>query len=271
MTEVHAWWGRVFAQGSPGGNHTVIVLPGVQVVDRAAVAARFAVPDTGFVTGVHGNEITLRTFSPVEELAQCLQTSLAALTALGVPEGERRLVRHERGEQLELYREGAVTWARETAPGSLALEHTDWPNFVMAEPAPGSGPVILRQARSRVHLRCADAKQLDGLDIRAADVLELCARTGTNGLVLSAPADDGLRVRVFTTSLSGREDSATGGAVLGVGRLTALDGVRGDLAVVQGPAREEQQGRLHLRLTGRGEVLLGGTVESLMTGRTAFA
>ena len=110
-----AWWGRVFADGPTGGNHTVVVTDPSGIRDRGALAARLDVPDTAFVSSTEG-EIVLRTFSPVEELAQCLQTSLAVLTALGVPLGEPRLVRHQHGEPLVVVREAEVTWAREAEP-----------------------------------------------------------------------------------------------------------------------------------------------------------
>ena len=265
-----AWWGRVFARGTTGGNHTVVVLPGEPVGDPAALATALDVPDTAFVTSLAPGSVVLRTFSPVEELAQCLQTSLAVLTALDVPDRTPWHVRHERGEPLTVHREGPVTWAHQATTDPPVLEEAPWPGFVGADPAASTPPVIIRQARSRLHLSCADAGQLAAADIRAGDVLDLCARTRTSGLVLSAPdGPDSLRVRVFTTSLAGAEDSATGGAVLGVGTLAALAGRRGDLRVCQGPQDPARQGQLRLRVEADGSVLLGGEVTTLMTGRLA--
>ncbi|MGW1597184.1 PhzF family phenazine biosynthesis protein [Streptomyces sp. NPDC002343] len=263
-----AWWGRVFTDGVRGGNHTAVVLPGTPVADPGTTAAALGVPDTAFVTAVEPGSVVLRTFSPVEELAQCLQTSLAVLTALDVPDRVPWRVRHEKGEQLLVHREGPVSWARHEQAGPPRLEETDWPRCAGRRPAGAAPAVILRQARSRVHLRCADAGQVEAADIRAGDVTELCARTRTNGLVLSAPDGPGAwRVRVFTTSLAGAEDSATGGAVLGVGTLAALDGTRGDIRVRQGPPDPDRQGHLRLRVEDDGHVLLGGTVVPLLTGR----
>ncbi|MEW1690529.1 PhzF family phenazine biosynthesis protein [Streptomyces sp. NPDC091265] len=261
------WWGRVFARGTVGGNHTVVVPPGRPVADLAAAAARMGVPDTAFITSYRPDSVTLRTFSPVEEIGQCLQTSLAVLTALDVPDRTPWYVQHEHGEQLVVHREGAVTWARSGGTGLPELEEAGWPDFVGVDPAVASTPVIIRQARSRVHLRCADAGQLAAAVVRARDVMALCARTGTNGLVLSAPVGPGeWRVRVFTTSLSGAEDSATGGAVQGVGVLAALDGTHGDIRVCQGPQDPARQGHLLLRIQD-GAVLLGGEVMTLLYGK----
>ncbi|MGW7576319.1 PhzF family phenazine biosynthesis protein [Streptomyces sp. NPDC054765] len=262
------WWGRVFARGTTGGNHTVVVPPGLPVADLATSAEVLGVPDTAFITSVDSGSVVLRTFSPAEELGQCLQTSLAVLTALDVPDRTPWCVRHERGEQLVVHREGPISWARHVDTGPPELEKTDWPHFVHADPAYSAEPVIIRQSRSRIQLRCADAGQLTAIRIDAEDVLELCARTRTNGLVLSAPdGTDEWRVRVFTTSLSGAEDSATGGAVLGVGALAALDGIRGDIRVRQGPQDPTRQGHLLLRIMDDGAVLLGGEVTSLLSGR----
>ncbi|MFJ8623762.1 PhzF family phenazine biosynthesis protein [Kitasatospora sp. NPDC093550] len=272
MTPAHApgaaglFWCRVFASGTRGGNHTAIVLPGAPTADPAALAAALDVPDTGFVQEASADRVLLRTFSPVEELAQCVQTSLAAVVALGVPEGTAHRVRHLAGEELTVHREGPVVWAR-PATARPRPEETAWPDIVRADPDPDRPPVVLRQARSRLHLGCADAGQLAALDIAAPDVLALCEATGTNGLVLSAAEDGGRRrVRVFTTSLAGAEDSATGGAVLGLGQIEARHGVRGDLTVVQGPADPARQGHLRLRLAGADEVLLGGEVLPLARG-----
>ncbi len=265
------WWGRVFgtAEGR-GGNHTAVLPPGpasAPDADRAAIAAALDVPDTGFVLDDAFGTVLMRTFSPVEELAQCLQTSLAAVVALDLPEGVAHRVRHAEGEELRVYRQGPVCWARQDAGARPRLEPTPWPAFVAADPAPDREPVIIRQARSRVHLGCADADRLDVLEIGAAEVLALCAATGTNGLVLSAPLRPGvLRVRVFTTSLAGAEDAATGGAVQGVGRIEAEHGVRGDLLAIQGPGAPERRSHLHLRLAGPDAVELGGRVLSLARG-----
>lgn len=266
MTAVLAWWGRVFTADAVGGNHTVVVLGDRPPARPAAVAAALGVPDTAFLTDRSHRTVTLRTFSPVEELAQCWQTALAVPVALGAADGQPWRVRHERGEELLVHREAEVSWARAESHRPV-LEPTGWPAFVGADPEPGAEPVLLRQARSRVHLRCADPRQVAAVSVTSADVLALCASTGTSGLVLSAP--DGprrYRVRVFTTSLAGGEDSATGGAVLGVGLLAAHVGVRGDLTAVQGPLDPAAQGHLRLRLHDDATVWLGGEVRTLMTG-----
>jgi predicted PhzF superfamily epimerase YddE/YHI9 len=214
--------------------------------------------------------VTLRTYTPVEEVAQCWQTSLAVPVALSAPEKTRWRVRHERGDELLVHREGSTCWARLAEPREPVTESSDWPTFAHAAPASDGGPAaqVLREVRSRLYLRCADAAELAALELTPADVLRLCARSRTNGLVLSASQPDGtVRVRVFTTSLGGHEDSATGGAVLGVGLLAAGRGVRGNLVVRQGPPDPARQGYLRLRLDSDTRVVLGGDVLPLMRGR----
>ena len=264
------WWGRVFTAEGRGGNHTAVLPPGPAGephADRAAIAAALNVPDTGFVLDDASGRTLMRTFSPVEELAQCAQTSLAAVVALDLPEGVAHPVRHVEGEELHVYREGQVCWARRETDARARLQETRWPEFVHADPDPHRPPVIVRQARSRMHLGCADAGQLEALQIDPADVLALCAASGTNGLVLAAPLTAGvLRVRVYTTSLAGTEDCATGGAVLDVGRLEAQHGVRGDLLAIQGPDAPQQRSHLHLRIAGPHAVELGGRVLTLARG-----
>jgi len=261
-----AWLGRVFADGNRGGNHTVVVADGGTVAGPAAEAARLGVPDTAYVISRDSEEIVLRTFSPVEELAQCLQTSLAVLTALDVPVGAPQRVRHAGAQPLVVVREPDLTWAHETSPAAPDLEAVAKPSCLPVDLVPGTAPVVLRQARSRLHLRCADVDQLERLELASSDVLDLCAQFQIAGVVLWASSSSEERVRVFTSSLSGAEDSATGGAVLGVGILALDAGTRGDLSVRQGPPDPDRQGLLWLRLRDDGCVLLGGAVQSLMSG-----
>lgn len=244
----------------------MVVTDANDVADPARVAARLRVPDTAFVTSRDNEEIVLRTFSPVEELAQCLQTSLAVLTALNIPLGGPTVVRHEGGAPLVVLRESDITWAYESSPTPPELEEVTQPSFATIDLALATKPVVVRQARSRLHLRCADVAQLELLELAASDVLDLCSRLQISGIVFSAAGSTEERVRVFTSSLAGHEDNATGGAVLGVGILASADGTRGDRVVRQGPSDPDRQGLLRLRLQDDGRVLLGGTVHSLMSG-----
>lgn len=261
------WWGRVFVRGVSGGNHTAVVGPGA-VPDPAGTARRLGVPDTAVVGAVDGDLIRLRTFSPVEELAQCLQASLAVVVALGLPAGRSYDVRHPRGEPLRVEREDSVVWACEQSPvphgDDVGIELPSWLSDQLASaPAVRTG-----QGRPRLLVRCSDDDVASAVVERSA-VRALCAREGVNGLVLFAHQEQTVRVRVFTTSLNGAEDRATGGAVLAVGAALRREGVQGELAVRQGGPDAEDQGHLRLRIDQ--EVVLGGEVLTLARGRLVTA
>jgi predicted PhzF superfamily epimerase YddE/YHI9 len=100
------------------------------------------------------------------------------------------------------------------------------------------------------------------------DVVELCASVGHFGMVAVTQAGErAQRVRVFTTSLAGKEDSGTGDAVLGVGSLLARRGVAGPMPVTQGPGDPDRQGTLLLRIFSQGHLQLGGEVVTLRRGQ----
>ncbi|WP_067893656.1 PhzF family phenazine biosynthesis protein [Actinomadura chibensis] len=263
MTTHHGWLGRVFGSGDAGGNHTAIVGQGFDMARAPALAKRLGVPDTGFLTELSDRRVTLRTFSPYEELEQCFQTSLAVLSALNVPEGETWEVSHAEGDRLEVVREPEMTWAVPSLAGRPRLEPVPVPANIK-----GKGrAAVLRQARSRLHVRLEDLAHVNAVDLTPGQVLDLCAEHQAAGVVISGPVEDrSIRVRVFTSSLGGAEDSATGGAVIGVGILESVDGVRGDVVATQGPEDAARQGRLGLRISGPYEVGLGGASRTIMEG-----
>src|SRR5689334_6187500 len=104
------WFGRVFASGDVGGNHTAVIRAAAAITDPAVMARALGVPDTGFVVSSEPGSIVLRTFSPFEELAQCLQTTLAAVVTLDAPMGVDWHSKHIGGEQLTVRREGHLVW-----------------------------------------------------------------------------------------------------------------------------------------------------------------
>lgn len=257
------WFGRVFGAGDVGGNHTAIVGTGFDVARAPILAKRIGVPDTGFVTVLRDGYVAMRTYSPYEELAQCFQTSLAVLSALDVHDGEVWTVKHESGDALLIARQGTMTWAVLPHEARPVLEPLRIPLSI-----PGIGTAtILRQARSRLHIRLDDLDDVDRVDLTPGQVLGLCADHQVSGVVVSSPVIDGeVRVRAFTSSLGGAEDSATGGAVTGVGVLESVDGIIGDVIATQGPNDPTRQGRLGLRLRGAYDVDLGGEVRTILEG-----
>ena len=241
---------RVFGDSDRGGNPTGVVRR--PCADPAATAAALGHPDTAFVQASSHRRVDVRTFSPVEELAQCLQASLAVPVALGAAAGEHWHVRHPAGTLDVSYdhQDGRLLgWIRDT---DVAGD----PESVHGLPpwCPPGEAVRLPQGRPRLYLRVPDPGIVPVPDPR--EVLDLCHAYRCTALVLhSVPppaegptAGSAVRARVFTRSLAGHEDVATGGAAAGIGAILSGLGVRGTVTVVQGPAEPERQGRLYLRL-----------------------
>lgn len=260
------WWGRVFAHGTGGGNHTAVVSSDKLQSDPATVARRLAVPDTAFVSSAGSDTIRLRTFSPHEELSQCLQTSLAVVVALEIPEGQTRRVCHEHGEPLLVRREGRMCWAHTEEPGGITWAPYGVPLWLSSQIHQPTFDRVA-QTRSRLLVDCRRPETVAEVLAEPTAVLSLCAEAKVNGLVLYACDERRLLVRVFTTSLGGREDTATGGAVLNIGSRLLHDGAEGAFTVTQGPLDPDRRGYLHLRLEGT--VSLGGEVLTLARGALA--
>lgn len=258
------WWGRVFVNGVNGGNHTAILAPG-SVPDPALSARRLGIPDTGIIDAFDEQGVSLRTYSPVEQLDQCIQTSLAAIVALGLPSGHSYNVRHPTSESLCVEREGSIVWARYRsleADGAAAASETPW---WVTEQIGQSDAVRAGRVRARLLVRCDDIVALSRAVIPSERVRLLCATANLNGLVLYGVHEGGVRVRVFTTSLAGAEDVATGGAVLAIAGRLRNEGTHGDIAVRQGGTDEGQHGYFRLRI-GDG-IAVGGEVLTLARGR----
>lgn len=247
------WEGRVFSRDGFGGNATGLVDADVPAAERQSLAMRLGYPDTAFVVSREVDasgrpRVMLRTHSPVEEITLCIQTSLAAPVALGARAGEIWQVDHAGGSLNIRVDEGPVVWASLLEPaGQLPpLELIGLPRRLADRLGAATGTVV-RTARPRLYVLDLAPRQLEQLYIAPDEVLALCADLRINGLVIAAwQAHDELRVRVFTTSLSGREDAATGGAVLEAGRLLRDMGAPETVHVTQGSG--DDRGYLRLRI-----------------------
>lgn len=261
------WLGRVFGKDGYGGNHTAVVL---QDHPSPAVAARtLGFPDSAFVTHRAEREASVRTFSPHEELAQCLQAALATPVALGAQNGQTWRVRQPAGELLinaEREIHGWRCWAQEQHGGAHSPEPVDdlptWfaalrPRFVAR----------MHQGRSRLYAALDRVDELVPPD--PADLRKVCTAHRCSGVVFyDTAAPDRVRARVFPASLAYREDSATGGAAAGIAAILRQQGRTGIVPVLQGPTEEARQGHLLMRIGDT--VHVGGRVQPLLTGRTAF-
>jgi predicted PhzF superfamily epimerase YddE/YHI9 len=268
------WLGRVFLRGDQGGNHTAVVTADVPARHRQAVAAALDVPDTGFVVGSGACRLVLRSHSPSEEIAHCVQTSLAALPACGAAAGERWTVVHEAGSALSVRIDPEdlnVVWACDAQAPAPDAQDSGWQESVplpqeIAQRLDRSTATGLRTARPRLYVTDLHLANLEAFETAPEQVMRLCRHTGTNGLVLGARVDGGLRVRVFTSSLEGREDVATGGAVLELARLLRPELGPGRLDVTQGPSPARGHLRLHLPRDTAAPIELGAEVRTLSTG-----
>jgi predicted PhzF superfamily epimerase YddE/YHI9 len=249
------WTGRVFARDGSGGNQTGVVLD--QCADPAALATELGFPDTAFVQRHTGRSATVRTFSPHEELAQCIQTTLATPVALGAADGETWRVRHPGGVlgvRTEQTADGWLCWTADTDTAGEPERVDDLPDWLRA-----ADVHRVPQGRSRLYARVPDVDELPAFDV--TDVLAVCRAHDCTAVVFFGETGDVVRTRVFTTSLGGREDVATGGAAAGVGALLAREHRTGRIDVVQGAAE-----RGHLLLSLGRERHVGGRVLPLPEG-----
>ena len=256
------WLGRVFGRASVGGNHTAVVRYPFEGA-RDELAARLHVPDTAFVVARSPGLLTLRTFSPVEELMACIQTTLASVVAEQTPLEEPFMVAHVGSAPIEVVRQklgdGHLVWARQQVhapqPTSVATELSPRPNCGWLTGGP----------RRRLVYELASDRAVDEIDLPAEQVMHLCRDRDVNGIAYFAATGSQVRARVFTTSLHGREDIGTGGVAIGIGQALHTAGVRGELSLIQGPVDSRDQGYMTLRLEDA-VLALGAEVTPLLTG-----
>lgn len=262
------WLGRVFGTDDGGGNHTA-VLP--TAADPSLLARSLGFADTAFVTARTTTTVAIRTFSPFEELALCIQTSLAVPVALGGTDGQTWQVEHPAAAVSVTLTKAGGAW--ECWASHQVDEHVGEP-----EPIEGTAPglmagdlvrmIRLPRARNRLYAELVGEEAVTRLTApHPSTVLQMCGAQDCSGLVYFARVDDRtIRTRVFTTSLAGREDVATGGASMGLGALVDVGSQTTE--VLQGPAGIGSRGRLLLR-RDQGRLLIGGLVHPLAAGQVA--
>jgi hypothetical protein len=106
---------------------------------------------------------------------------------------------------------------------------------------------MVDSGRRRAFVRYAHAAEVVGVAMSPAEVLARCASLGISGLCWYAVDADIVRLRVLTVSLLGEEDTATGGAVLGLAALLPP----GRYVVEQGSGHRLRRGRLLLDARAR--------------------
>ena len=264
---------RVFHRESMQGNLTGVVVcpeppsPG----DCRYIARRLGFPDTCFVwRGESGNWIH-RTFSPFEELCFCTQTLLAGAATLQEMAGPGGCSFETAVGAAVVHRDEGLYWIRQEVEAARPLEDRS----VLSRLGLGEGllagePAVTGGARPRLYIPLPSPDALYRLTLSPETVLKICREQGLKGLCFFAVVDGGLiALRVFTTSLGGGEDAATGGAALGLigyHRFRSL-GLSGRVRVEQGQAETEKRGCLRLRWSPASpSVWLGSPVDVLVRG-----
>jgi predicted PhzF superfamily epimerase YddE/YHI9 len=238
MIEAHVL--AVFCGGDAAGNPTGVIRGAFDDREAQALATKLGLPDTAFVSGD-----SIRFYSPSEPLTVCYQALLAAAHVLG---RSTRFQLADRELDVELAEDLAWVVTPRAAIVDRGTVATPW----------GDEARVLDAGRKRAYA-LVSAAQLDSLHLLPDVALNWLRGNELSGLCLLARGDDSLRMRVFTTSLAGHEDVATGGAVAALPTLLDQDG---PFTIVQGTAR---RGVLHVQ-TRTNDVLVGGRVEPLISG-----
>lgn len=273
---------RVFAGSDALGNATgVVATVGGTPAGMAEMAAWLGFPDTAFVhlPQLGHGRWRVDSFSPFEPLRVCTQTLLATYYVLAkagwLPE-DGRLVAETGAGPIRVEPAGAG----EPAAAYVVLPTGTTEARPPRTPPPVAGasvrdPLIVDTGRARAYLR-VDATELDRIELEPDRVLAYCHAEQVNGVCLVAFGADLVRLRVFTTSLGGREDVSTGGAAAGIiGYAQAIDnplatGVT--WRVRQGRGGRVTSAELYLRHTGDQAVVgVGGRVEPVAVGRVSLA
>ncbi|MBL8020351.1 MAG: PhzF family phenazine biosynthesis protein [Leptospirales bacterium] len=255
MNEV--WWVNAFAGEGAGGNATCVVFDDdpQSKLNRANVAQALRAPDTAFVR--QGREaLEIEFFSPFEgAMAFCGQGFIAADAVL-------RRARTVSGPIEFRARTGVVmTRVVEGASPKSAFE-IPRAQIQLIDSTEHLGDVV--DSGRRRSFRRMNLAELDALQMDPAQVMQICKQHGLTGLCFyAAKSESEICLRVFTISLAGKEDAATGGAVAGLAVLVP----RGSWIVRQGSGGPLTRGELHLDSQTQEQIIsVGGRVEFVAKG-----
>ncbi len=262
----HLFRANAFVGPEAAGNPTCVVIEDVELSerDRHDIARELAVPDTAFVYRTRAVEPwSVRFYSPDEgEMSFCGQgliavdavlrevahaprdTPITLVTRIGVVRTRSAANTH----WFDVPRDRIRRCDGDISPATLAKALTD------ATPAP-----VVDSGRRRLFHRCHDGASLNAIGIAPAAVVAFCGTHNLTGLCFYTLLDrNRIALRVFTISLSGREDASTGGAVLGLSVLLPP----GEWMIDQGSGGRASRGLLLLDSSSlEGEISVGGRVE----------
>jgi len=140
-----------------------------------------------------------------------------------------------------------------------------WEALSASLQVPANEQAVVDSGRVRLFVAVDDPSTVH---LPPAEVIAFCAEHALSGVcVYHQNAEGDVRLRVFTVSLGGAEDLATGGAVLGLSRLIA-DGNE-PIAVLQGDGSDAwRAGQLWLRHRAHEDaVAVGGRVQLVSHGQ----
>ncbi|NYT93684.1 PhzF family phenazine biosynthesis protein [Salinispora sp. H7-4] len=260
---------RVFVGPDAMGNVTGVVTvgPDTRPEGLAAGARLLGYPETAFVRQDAGT-VHVTSYSPYERLRVCTQTLLATEHVLRsrreLSPGTDLLAGTDVGEvPVRRYEDMAyVVLTGKRTPVRAARARLPLDGVVHGE------AFVVDTGRARSYVRLSP-DTLEAVRLDPAAVLSYCAAEGVRGICLVARSDNAVRLRVFTTSLAGTEDVATGGAAGGLPAFLAATGGGHSQSVLvrQGYGTALTRGELHVRPLGGAQVAVGGRVISLSTGR----
>jgi PhzF family phenazine biosynthesis protein len=265
------WWVNAFVGPAAGGNSTCVVLEEFEssAAERAEIARSLRAPDTAFLSRTPSDGWAVRFFSPEEgEMAFCGQALVAAhavLRALGAARREQPVALSTSV--------GVVTTKAHPVEADVSWFAVARDNVrVVGKPDPAkllpfdtrAEAVIVDSGRARLYRALSRSEALASIAIEPDVVLRVCADLEVKGICFYARASGPMvALRVFTVSLAGHEDAATGGAVLGLSALLPP----GDWTIEQGHGRALNRGLLRLHAPpGSAEVAVGGAAEIVARG-----
>ena len=273
------WQLLVFRSESARGNPTGVLLgpPISGGTDGQSIASRLGFPDSVFVwPGTNCWET--RAFSPSEELSFCSQALIGASAVLrragSVPTaGSISFLAGDCLVQVNSAGWGPqdVHWL-EMPHAQISVQRSRSSLSEYLHLPTGTRPeIVLDAGRRRVYRLLDSLEALKAIAVSPDQVMRYCLSAGIHGICfLSVDSEDSIALRVFTASLDGQEDSATGGAAaalpeyllqLGIGRPA------GHVWLVnQGAGPLHRRGSLWVRRDADGGVQIGGCVQFVARG-----
>lgn len=271
------WLARVYYNDGISGNLTGVILRDTPLAPEhlQATATRLSLPDTAFAwPGPDGIPIH-RSYSPYEELRFCTQALLATAAVQAALQGSSTgsFQYDTRVGRIPVWAEQEGLWWLQATPDPArafpdtteVLRRLGLDERMMADPIAVTGV-----GRRRLYIPLGSTYDLYSVAMARGAVMQTCMDYQLTGVCLFVVVNPArIALRVFTTSLGGAEDAATGGAALGIlgyDRLHPLH-LEEVITVEQGHVDRPQRGCLFIQRPVSGhEARLGGFVDALMRG-----